>query len=104
MLQEKHINGSRIVKLTERMAELLVPIIGDRILFLEELEKLKKSPQEKTSPCIEKTTLSVANSVENVKDVSRHSEDQEPETSECEAGPGSSSSADVVWHDLQDYK
>lgn len=101
MLQENHINGSRIVKLTERMAELLVPVIGDRILFLEELEKLKQLPQEKTSPCVEERTPSVANSVETVEDVSRHIEDQEPEPSESEAAPTSS---DVVWHDLQDYK
>lgn len=86
------------------MAELLVPIIGDRIVFLEELEKLRKSPQENHSPCVDETALAAASSVEHVKNSSRNSEDQQPETSGCEAGPSSSTSTDVVWHDLPDYK
>lgn len=64
MPQENHINGSCMVKLMECMAELVVPVIGDRILFLEGLEKLKQLPQGKTSACGEKTTLSVAYSRE----------------------------------------
>lgn len=86
------------------MAESLVPVIADRIVFLEELEKLKKTSQENHSPCVDETALAAASSVEHVKNSSRNGEDQQPETSECGAGPSSSTSTDVVLHDLPDYK
>ena len=95
MFQENRLNGSRLLKLTERMAELLVPIIGDRIVLLEELEKLRG---KENSTEDDQHTTSVDGKNAGVSD------ENKPEDAEAAAGPGPSSSTSVVWHDLHDYK
>lgn len=84
------------------MAELLVPRIGDRILFLEELEKLKNSEKENSVPC-GKTTQH-ASSAESPNDDESDIEDPEPGPSTSESASFEDASTCIVWHDLQDYK
>lgn len=84
------------------MAEILVPRIGDRILFLEELEKLKIAEKETSVPCGKRTQH--ATLVEGPNDVESDIEDPEPGPSTSESASFEDASTCVVWHDLQDYK
>lgn len=77
------------------MGELLIPIIGHRIVLLEELEKLRR---KENSSDVDENATPVDGEVSGVNEESR------PEDIETAVEPGPSSSTSIKWHDLHDYK
>ena len=96
VLKDNKIDGCRLLKLPERLLDQLVPIIGDRVVIFEEIEKLKQ--------CHEKALLGEENPTTTTKD------GEAPAPEECATedvehpAPGPSAlPPTITWLDLQDY-
>lgn len=98
--KENKLDGSRLLKLPDRLIDQLVPSIGDRVVILEELNILKQCQKEATAEDCE-----AALSLLPVSGSPAAYHDQEEDETVDDPVPGPSTvRPTVTWHDLDDYR